>query len=116
MKWYLEAFQNKYAQFSGRAHMEEFWMFTLFNVLATIGIAILAYVVHFHLLSSLYALAVVTPHLAIGSRRLHDTNRSAWWLLLALIPILGALVLIFFFVTESDHGENQYGPNPRAAA
>lgn len=62
------------------------------------------------LLSSLFALATLLPGLAVGARRLHDTNRSGWWQLIGLIPVIGLIVLIVFFVQEGQSGDNQYGP------
>ena len=113
MNWYLDAIRFKYADFTGRAHREEFWMFPLFNILATLAVTLVAFVLHFRLLSSVYALAIIAPHLAVSARRLHDIRRSGWWLLLALIPVLGAIVLFVFFATEGDAGGNDYGPDPR---
>ena len=68
----------------------------------------------FGLLGGLYALAVLLPSLAVGARRLHDTGRSGWWLLIGLIPCIGFIVLIVFLVQDSQAGDNQYGPNPKA--
>jgi uncharacterized membrane protein YhaH (DUF805 family) len=67
-------------------------------------------------LGGLYALAVLIPSIAVGVRRLHDTNRSGWWLLISLIPCLGFIVLLVFMVQDSQAGDNQYGPNPKATA
>ncbi len=67
----------------------------------------------FGLLGGLYALAVIIPSLAVGVRRLHDTNRSGWWLLIGLIPCIGFIVLIVFLVQDGQAGDNQYGPNPK---
>ena len=67
-------------------------------------------------MSGIYYLAVLIPSLAVGVRRLHDTDRSGWWLLLSLIPVIGWIVLIIFFVLDSTPGENQYGPNPKNEA
>ena len=54
--------------------------------------------------------------LAVAVRRLHDTGRSGWWLLLAVIPLVGQLVLLYFFIDEGDEGDNDYGPDPKARA
>lgn len=116
MNWYLEVLQKKYAQFDGRAHREEFWMFALINLLVSIGVAVVGYLLHLYVLRLLYSLAVLVPAMAVGARRLHDTSRSAWWLLIGLIPLVGQIVLIVFFVQDSDPSQNLYGPNPRAAA
>ena len=67
------------------------------------------------LLSGIYTLAVLIPSVAVGVRRLHDTDRSGWWLLIVLIPIIGAIVLFVFVVQDSKPGENQYGSNPKSA-
>ena len=64
--------------------------------------------------ATLYMLAVLIPFLAVGVRRLHDTNRSGWWLLIGFVPLIGSIVLIVFFVQDSQPGENQYGSNPKA--
>lgn len=116
MNWYLEVLK-KYAVFSGRARRAEYWMFFLFNF-------IVAFVLGFiegifggpGILASLYSLAVFLPGLAVTARRLHDTNRSGWWLLISFIPLVGIIVLFVFMVLESQAGENKYGSNPKAAA
>jgi uncharacterized membrane protein YhaH (DUF805 family) len=78
-------------------------------VLYVLGIAIGSQIPYY-----LYAAAVLIPGLAVASRRLHDSGRSGWWLLLALIPIIGVIVLLVFFCLEGEPGENQHGPNPKA--
>ena len=116
MNYYLGVLK-KYAVFSGRAQRAEFWYFTLFNAL--IGVAInfidiLVITISIPLgLSILYMLAVFIPGIAVSVRRLHDTNKSGWYLLIGLIPIIGSIVLIIFFIIDSDPTENQYGPNPK---
>jgi len=121
MNWYLKVVRDNYANFSGRARRQEYWMFFLINVLITIGLSVVDGILGFGvgtfgLLSMLYGLAVLIPGLAVGVRRLHDTGRSGWWILIALIPLLGAIVLIIFLVMDSEPGSNQYGPNPKGAA
>jgi uncharacterized membrane protein YhaH (DUF805 family) len=118
MNWYLEVLK-KYAVFQGRAHRTEYWMFTLFNVLITIALLIIGAILGLsgdggsNILSSLYGLAVLLPGLAVAVRRLHDTDRSGWWLLIGLIPLIGAIVLLIFLVQDSQPNGNQYGPNPK---
>ena len=116
MHWYLDVLKKRYAQFTGRAHREEYWMFVLINILISIGVGIIAAIIHLPVLQMLYAVAVLIPGIAVGIRRLHDTNRSGWWLLISLVPVIGLIVLIVFLVQESDPGDNQYGPNPSAVA
>ena len=120
MNWYLGVLK-KYAEFSGRARRREYWNFALFNILIAIVLALIDRLTGtfgagrgFGLLGGLYALAVLLPSLAVGVRRLHDTNRSGWWLLIGLIPCIGFIVLIVFLVQDSQAGDNQYGPNPKA--
>ena len=120
MNWYIEVLK-KYAVFSGRARRKEYWMFFLFNTIIALiiglieGFAGIAPKSDQSVLATLYTLAVLLPALAVGVRRLHDTGRSGWWLLIALVPIIGAIVLLVFMVQDSHPGENQYGPNPKAA-
>jgi uncharacterized membrane protein YhaH (DUF805 family) len=67
-------------------------------------------------LRGVYSLAVLIPSLAVSVRRLHDTDRSGWWLLISLIPIIGAIVLIVFAAQEGTSGENRFGSDPKGAA
>lgn len=120
MNWYLDAVKNKYAVFDGRAQRQEFWYFMLFYLLIYIALSVVDQVTGTFnmqtgtgLFSGIYTLAMLVPSLAVGARRLHDTGRSGWWQLLSLIPVLGVLVLIFFFAQDSQSGDNQYGPNPK---
>jgi uncharacterized membrane protein YhaH (DUF805 family) len=115
MYWYLEVLK-KYAVFTGRARRKEYWMFSLINAVITILIMIIEGVVGSpSILGTIYGLAVLLPAIAVSVRRLHDTDRTGWWLLIALIPIIGAIVVLVFMVLDSQEGENQYGPNPKAA-
>ncbi|RLB74239.1 MAG: DUF805 domain-containing protein [Deltaproteobacteria bacterium] len=109
MKWYFEVLK-KYIVFDGRARRQEYWMFMLVNFVVSVVLAILS----FGTLEALYGLAVFLPSLGVSFRRLHDTDRSGLWLLLGLIPLLGALVLLYFFAQDSTPGPNPYGPNPKS--
>ena len=122
MNWYLEALK-KYAVFSGRARRKEYWYFFLFNLLISIVLAVIDSMIGIFdaeagigLLGGIYGLAVLIPGLAVSVRRLHDTDRSGWWLLIVLIPLIGAIVILVFMVQDSKLGENQYGSNPKDAA
>lgn len=109
---------QKYADFSGRARRSELWFFVLFNVLVNIVASIIDSVLGTRnsygsgLIATLASLALLLPNLAVGARRLHDTGRSAWWLLIGLVPVVGWIVLIIFYVQDSQ-GDNQYGPSPK---
>ncbi|MBD1913836.1 MULTISPECIES: DUF805 domain-containing protein [unclassified Leptolyngbya] len=114
MEWYLTALQ-KYAVISGRARRREYWYFVLFNFLISLGLGIIDGVLGLTIegglgvLGGLYSLAVFIPGTAVTVRRLHDTGRSGWWLLLVLVPLIGPLVVLFFLVGDSQPGTNQYG-------
>lgn len=139
---YYKKCLNMYAEFSGRARRSEYWGFTLFNFLITWGLGLVAGLLVVLVLLAmdssagsyfiammvvygitiLYSLAVLVPSLAVTSRRLHDTGRSLWWILLSLlviIPIIGVvgpIVLLVFLCLDSEPQRNQYGPNPKTGA
>jgi uncharacterized membrane protein YhaH (DUF805 family) len=120
MSWYLEVLK-KYAVFSGRARRKEYWMFFLINlIISVVLIAIDSLIGTFSpqarvgLLQSIYSLAVLIPSLAVTVRRLHDTGRTGWWILIGLIPVIGGIVLLIFMLLDSEPGSNEYGPNPKA--
>lgn len=118
MYWYLEVLK-KYAVFNGRARRKEYWMFVLFNLIIAFalglieGFAGIAPEIDQSILANLYTLVVLIPSIAVSVRRLHDTGRSGWWLLIGLVPLIGAIVLLVFMVQDSKLGQNQYGPNPK---
>lgn len=122
MEWYVRVLK-KYAVFTGRARRTEYWMFVLFNVIISICLYVIDGAItgfsletHSSVLQTIYGLAVLVPSLAVGARRLHDTGRTGWWLLIGLVPCIGAIVLIIFMVQDSQPGENEYGLNPKEVA
>lgn len=113
MNWYVEVLK-KYAEFNGRAHRTEYWMFVLFNIIISFAISVVeSFVGSPGVLGALYGLAVLVPSIAVGVRRLHDTDRSGLWLLAGFIPVVGFILLLIFMVQDSQPGPNQYGPNPK---
>lgn len=133
MDWYLTALR-KYARFRGRSRRKEYWYFTLFNILIGIGLSIVAGVIAgvlassgantggllvstllniVNLLSVIYSLGTFIPSLAVLVRRVHDIGKSGWWILIGLIPLIGAIVLLIFTLQDSQPGTNQYGANPK---
>ena len=114
MHWYVDVLKN-YVGFSGRARRQEFWMFFLFNLIICIVLAIIEGIIGLPgVLNGLYELAILLPAIALSMRRLHDTDRSGWWLLIGFVPLIGAIVLLIFFCIEGTRGDNQYGPDPKA--
>jgi uncharacterized membrane protein YhaH (DUF805 family) len=115
VEWYLDVLRN-YAEFSGRARRKEYWMFVLINAVVVIVLGLIDRVLfgaNTPVLSGLYSLGVLIPTLAVTFRRLHDTGRSAWWLLIGLIPLIGGIVLLVFYLLDSDPEPNAYGPSPK---
>ncbi len=122
MNWYLKVLKN-YVGFKGRARRKEYWMFVLFHIIFSIAAMVLDNVTgmadpttNYGPIYALYALALLLPSLAVAVRRLHDVGKSGWFLLIALIPIIGAIWLIVLYVTDSKPGPNKYGPNPKEEA
>ena len=112
---------TKYADFSDRAPRAEYWWFYLLTIVAYIVSTIVDSVIGtgaalgpYGILSMVVMLGLLIPSLAAGVRRLHDTDRSGWWLLIALIPLVGVIVLLIFFVLEGTKGDNRFGPDPHA--
>ena len=121
MHWYLKVLKN-YVGFQGRAQQAEYWMFALFNVLASVLLTVGDFALGTYdpeagggLLTAIYALAIFLPSLAVTIRRLHDTGRTGWWCLIAIVPCVGAIVLIVFLAQAGERGSNAYGPDPREA-
>jgi len=119
MNWYLEVL-NKYAVFEGRARRKEYWSFVLFNVLISIALGVIDRLTGnvnletgLGLLSGIYGLGVMIPGMAVSVRRLHDTDRSGWWLLITFVPVLGAIVFFYFMVIDGNSERNDYGPSPK---
>ena len=121
MNWYVDVLK-KYALFDGRASRQEYWMFTLFNVLALIVLGVIAVVGGDKLGAIavapylLYALGTLLPNLAVTVRRLHDSDKSGWMILVSFIPFVGGLILLFFMIQEGTRGSNQFGRDPLRVA
>ncbi len=111
---YKEAMRSgfsNYAKFRGRASRSEFWWFILFVSLVGVGLNLIDNAIGWgFILGGIWSLAILLPVLGLYFRRLHDTDRSAWWLLIGLIPFIGTIVLIVFWVSNGTPGDNKYGP------
>ncbi|MAW88149.1 MAG: hypothetical protein CMJ42_16650 [Phyllobacteriaceae bacterium] len=119
MNWYLKCLKQ-YADFNGRARRQEYWMFTLFDMIFVIVAMIIDNAVGtanpelgYGVFYGLYTLAMLLPRLAVSVRRLHDVGKSGWMILIALIPLIGVIWLLVLLVTDSNPGENEYGQNPK---
>lgn len=117
--WYYKVILN-YTNFNGRARRQEYWYFTLVNVLVNLVMGIIDRVIgsvmqmdNFGFFGVIYALFIMIPSIAVTVRRLHDSGRTGWWALIAFVPIIGILVLLYFLIQDSEEGSNQYGANPK---
>src|ERR1700737_521885 len=119
MNWYLQALK-KYADFSGRARRREYWFYILFYVIILVVLTICDTIIGttmgsgIGILTLIYLLAVLIPTLAVTVRRLHDTGRSGWWILIQLVPLVGSIVLLIFLLIDSQPAQNAYGTSPKA--
>jgi uncharacterized membrane protein YhaH (DUF805 family) len=102
---------SKYAIFKGRARRSEFWWFTLFSFVASVVLGFVDGLLFGHeILSAIFALGTFIPVLAVTVRRLHDIDRSGWWILIGLVPLIGWIILIYWYTREGTPGLNQFGP------
>ncbi len=119
MDWYIKALRN-YIGFGGRARRKEYWMFILVNLVLSVVLGILDNMLGLHIskdkgvLTTVYGVFIFLPYWAVQFRRLHDTDRSAWWLLLLLIPIVGWLIILAFNCQNGTPGANKFGSDPKA--
>lgn len=121
---YVEVFRN-WSNFSGRARRSEYWYFTLANFIVLLLLEIVMMTGSavskdaapiFAIPYFLYALAVIVPSFAVAVRRLHDIGKSGWWILIGLVPLIGGIILLVWACTDSEPGDNRYGPNPKTIA
>jgi uncharacterized membrane protein YhaH (DUF805 family) len=121
LSWYLQALK-KYAVFAGRSRRKEFWYFALFNIILGIVLGVMDRLLgtyspasNIGLLSGIYGLAILVPSLAVTVRRLHDIDRTGWWILIGLVPFVGTIVLLVLAPFEGTPGANRYGSDPKGA-
>jgi len=114
LHWYTDVLK-RYTEFSGRASRQEFWMFTLFNVIVYVLVSIVGNIIHLPFLIGIYGLAVLLPSLAVEIRRLHDTDRSGWWIFIGLVPAIGGIWLLVLLCLSGTPGANRFGPAPETA-
>ncbi|WP_040494977.1 DUF805 domain-containing protein [Ilumatobacter nonamiensis] len=108
---------ERYAKFDGRAGQGEFWWYYLANLIIAVVLGVLAAAIHwvFWLIFVVYALSIIIPTVAVSIRRLHDTDKSGWWMLISFVPFGGLVLLVFYVMSGSPH-QNRYGDAPAPAA
>ena len=109
--------KEKYINFSDRAARSEYWWFALFCWGVAIALSILDNLIFndasgYGIFSTIWGLAIVVPSIGVGVRRLHDLDKSGWWLLLSCIPVIGFLILVFWFIQQGTAGQNRFGADP----
>jgi uncharacterized membrane protein YhaH (DUF805 family) len=118
----LKSVFSQYVGFSGRARRSEYWWFALFAILVNVVARVLDSVLFDTSTAStgifgiIVGLALFLPGLAVAVRRLHDTDRTGWWVLIGLVPLVGAIVLLVFMVSDSKPGTNRFGASPKEQA
>lgn len=122
MHWYFDVLK-KYAVFKGRARRKEYWFFALFGFIIAFGLGVVDgifgvfdFKTGLGLMTGLYYLAVLIPSIALSVRRLHDTNKSGWWMFIGLVPFVGFIGLLIFALQDGQVGVNRFGPDPKTAA
>lgn len=109
--YFIDVIKKQYIDFEGRATRQQYWMYVLFYFILSIVIGIIGAILGetiYRILNSVVSLGLFLPSLGIGVRRLHDTDRSGWWYLIGLLPIIGGLVLLVFFCLPGTEGENRF--------
>ncbi len=112
MEIYVSALK-KYTEVEGRAGRKEYWTFIIFNFVVTVILSIIGALIKIPWLHMIYTLAILLPVFSVLVRRLHDINKSGWWILIFFIPLIGSLILLYYMLKDSQAGSNQYGPNPK---
>lgn len=106
---------RKYVDFHGRAPRSEYWWFVLFGFICVVVIGIISRIVPIAgILLIILELALFLPNLAVSVRRLHDVDRSGWWILISLVPVVGTILLLVWFCTQGTSGSNRFGGDPLA--
>ena len=105
---------SNYVKFSGRALRSEYWYWVLFTVLGAIVAGIIDVVLSISVISGLFGLATILPSLAVQVRRLHDLDRTGWWIFLGVIPLIGWIILIIWYCSRGTAGPNRFGPDALA--
>jgi uncharacterized membrane protein YhaH (DUF805 family) len=123
--YFIDTVKNRYVDFKGRSTRSEFWYFMLFYVIIGLILVVFDSLLFSSgstdaggswtggLLSTLLSLGLLLPSLGLSIRRLHDIGKTGWWVLISLVPLIGFIVLLIFYVKDSQPGSNEYGSNPK---
>jgi uncharacterized membrane protein YhaH (DUF805 family) len=104
---------GNYVNFQGRASRSEFWYWVLFAIILAIVAAIIDNaIIGLPIIGVVVSLGLLLPGLSVSIRRLHDTDRTGWWILIGLVPIVGAILLLIWYCTKGTTGPNSYGSDP----
>jgi uncharacterized membrane protein YhaH (DUF805 family) len=103
---------SNYVNFADRASRSEYWYWVLFIIIAEIVTSIIDYAIGAQVLTGIFGLATLLPNIAVAIRRLHDLDRTGWWIFLGLIPVIGTIILLIWFCTKGTDGPNRFGPDP----
>ena len=103
---------SNYVNFSGRSCRSEYWYWILFIIVADIVAGAIDYAIGIQVVTGLFGLATILPNLAVAIRRLHDLDRTGWWIFIGLIPLVGWIILIIWYCTRGTNGPNRFGPDP----
>ena len=121
MRWFVAALE-KYAVFGGRSRRREYWYFVLFSSIITVLLFVVDGAIGtfdsslgLGLLSGIFSLAILVPTITVSVRKLHDIDRTGWWFLISLVPLIGSIVLFVFAVQDGTPETNRYGPSPKTA-
>ena len=122
MNWFVTALKS-YAVFSGRSRRSEYWYFGLFYLIFYVAAAVVDVMIGsfertsgIGVCTAIVALALLIPSISVTVRRLHDTGRSGWWLLIGFIPLVGWIILLVFMCQDGEPGANRFGANPKAVS
>ena len=113
MSWYIQDIKI-FFDFSGRARRKEYWIFSIISAIISVILGFVDGFIGFNLLTGLYGLFVLIPEISLQFRRLHDIDKSAWWLLLLFVPVIGAIVILVFAFLPGTAGPNKYGIDPKS--
>lgn len=113
-KWFIIPLTDQYLDFEGRATRQQFWMFALWTLIVSVIVAIASEIADLgDIPGNLLSIGLFLPQIAFGARRLHDLGKSGWWQLLNLLPIIGWIIILVWFIRQGETGANQYGADPR---